>query len=160
MRLGYLKLSTNQALPLRLCTIYLWCSWVGGANGEESIRAQSSLAIWVQQLLVPSSWLMLLLSVPAKLGKGLGVGCLSSSALSCLPARTLLASVLARVSKTDEIQSRIQQNHSKDTCWQQEALDYTVNEHTAQGFCPFCFCFALSLISSCSPWALGAGAQM
>lgn len=140
MRLGYLKLSTNQALPLRLCTIYLWYSRAGGAKGEESYQS----SIFSGNLGSTASHALLLAYAAAvcasQAGEGVGVGSLSSLALSCLPACTLLASVLARVSKTDEIQSRIQQNHSKDTCWQQEALDYTVNEHTVQGFCPFCFC--------------------
>lgn len=62
----------------------------GEAKGEESHWSLILFRqIWVRRLLlVPSSWLMLLLSVPADLERGLGMGSLSSSALWCSPART------------------------------------------------------------------------
>lgn len=53
----------------------------------------------------------------------------------CVPPvlySALLAGLPTRVSKTDGIQARIQQNHSKGTCWQQETFDYPVNEDAAQ----------------------------
>lgn len=51
--------------------------------------------------------------------------CCASQYVPPILYSALLASVLARVSESDEIQARIQQNHSKDNCWQQGALDYS-----------------------------------
>lgn len=71
----------------------------------------------------------------------------------------LLATLLSRASQTDEFQARIQGNHSRDTCWQQEALDCTAPEHTAQ--LSVCFAPVFLYVNTHLLWVLlGAGAQI
>lgn len=71
----------------------------------------------------------------------------------------LLATLLSRASQTDEFQARIQGNHSRDTCWQQEALDCTAPEHTAQ--LSVCFAPVSLYVNAHLLWVLlGAGAQI
>lgn len=158
----------NQPGPASETLHYLPVMFMGEAKGEGSCQTCLVQAIWVQQLPpVPLFWLVLLLPVPAELGKGLGGGGLCPPHLcacqhlppflySALPASVLAKGV--KVMKYKQEYSKITQKIPADSRNRLIALLISI---LLGFFCPFCFCFALSLFDAHTPWALlGTGAQM
>lgn len=96
--------------------------------------------------------------MPAELGKG-WAPCPPHPCCACQQDSALLATAPSRAPHSDESQARIQANPSRGTCWQQEAPDGTVPEHTAR--VSVCFARGFLYVNAYLPWVLlGAGAKI
>lgn len=162
-----LKTLNQPGLASETCTTYLWCSWVR-LKEKGAVRAQSCLGNLGST--APSCALLLAYAAAvcaSQAGEGVGRrGLCPPHLCACqhLPPflySALPASVLAKGVKVMKYKQEYSKITQKIPAGSRNRLITLLISILLGFFCPFCFCFALSLFDAHSPWALlGTGAQM